>query len=156
MLILDVRELYERKHYMNCILNLAQAYEVFFSPYLRVNLLFKLFGSDPERDIDKFNRLDEKLYNEIKKYPFADMRALFLQYVLTGSSLPHNLTEAEAVLSALPKPQMPSNAAIRAITETNLIPYLEAIMNTKILEMRNLVVPQACLSAEQRRSRSGV
>ena len=61
MLILDMPELYERKHYMNCILSLAQAYEVFFSLYLRVNLLFKPFGSDADRDIGMFNRLDEEL-----------------------------------------------------------------------------------------------
>ena len=31
MLIFDCYELIERKHYMSCILNIAQAYEVFFS-----------------------------------------------------------------------------------------------------------------------------
>ena len=34
MLIYDCYELLERKHYMNCILSLAQAYEVFFSLFL--------------------------------------------------------------------------------------------------------------------------
>ena len=34
MLIFDVKKLYKQKHYMNCILNLAQAYETFFSLYL--------------------------------------------------------------------------------------------------------------------------
>ena len=140
MLILDMLELYERKHYMNCILSLAQAYEVFFSLYLRVNLLFKPFGSDADRDIGMFNRLDEELYNEIKKYGFADMRALFLQHVVIGSPLPRNLTEAEAVLSAFPKPQIPSDAAIKAMTDTNLIPYIEAVKKSRIHEMRNLVV----------------
>ena len=140
MLIFDVRELYNRNHYMASILNLAQAYEVFFSLYLRVNLLFKPFGSESDRDPDKFNRLEEQLYNEIKKYGFADMRALFLQHVVTGSPLPRNLTEAETVLSAFPKPRLPRNAEIRAITDKNLIPYLEAVKNTKIHETRNLVV----------------
>jgi hypothetical protein len=125
---------------MASILNLAQAYEVFFSLYLRVNLLFKPFGSESDRDPDKFNRLEEQLYNEIKKYGFADMRALFLQHVVTGSPLPRNLTEAETVLSAFPKPRLPRNAEIRAITDKNLIPYLEAVKNTKIHETRNLVV----------------
>lgn len=32
MLIYDCYELLEHKHYMNCILSLAQAYEVFFQP----------------------------------------------------------------------------------------------------------------------------
>jgi hypothetical protein len=125
---------------MNCILNLAQAYEVFFSLYLRVYLLYKPFGCDSDRDIDMFNRLDEALYNEIKKCGFADMRALFLWRVVSGSPLPRNLTEAEAVLSAFPKPQIPSDAAIKAMTDTNLIPFVEAIKKSKINEMRNLVV----------------
>jgi len=140
MLILDVPELYERKHYMNCIINLAQAYEVFFSLYLRVNLLYKPFGGDSHRDIDMFNRLDEALYNEIKKYGFVDMRALFLWHIVTGSPLSRNLTEAEAVLSAFPKPKIPSDAAIKAMTDTNLIPFVEVVKKSKINEMRNLVV----------------
>ena len=81
-----------------------------------------------------------KSYNEIKKYGFAHMRALFLQHVVSGSPLPCNLTEAEAVLPAFPNPQIPSDAAIKAVTDTNLIPYLEAIKKSKIHEMRNLVV----------------
>jgi hypothetical protein len=139
MLIFDVQELYERKHYMNCILNLVQAYEVFFSWYLRVEILLKPFSSDPERDPDKLTKLEEELYNKVKTYTFDNMRALFLQHIVTGSS-PRNLKEAEAKLSDFPKPQIPSDAAIKAITDTKLIPLLEVVKNTKIHAMRNLVV----------------
>jgi len=45
MLIFDCYELIERKHYMNCILSLAQAYEVFFSFFFRVEFLYKPFRS---------------------------------------------------------------------------------------------------------------
>jgi hypothetical protein len=125
---------------MACILNLAQAYEVFFSLYLRVNLLFKPFGSDSEGDIERFKAIEERLFNETGKYTFANMRALFLHYVVNSSSLPRNLTDAETVLAAFPTPQIPSDAAIKALTDKNLITFLEAVKKSKIGELRNLVV----------------
>jgi len=56
MLVLDCHELLRQKHYMNCIMTLAQAYEVFFSLFLRVDLLYKPLAADPEEDIEHFNR----------------------------------------------------------------------------------------------------
>ena len=139
MLISDICELYERKHYMYCIIIFAQAYEVFFSLYLRVKILFTPFSSDPKHDTETLSQLEEELYNKIKKYGFAEMRALFLQHVVTKCS-PTNLMEAEAVLSAFPKPQIPSDAAIRALADAKLVSLLQTVKKTKIHEMRNFVV----------------
>jgi hypothetical protein len=49
MLVFDCYPLKEEKKYSYCILNLAQAYEVFFSLYLRVELLFRPFSQDPDQ-----------------------------------------------------------------------------------------------------------
>jgi hypothetical protein len=56
MLVLDCHELLRQKHYMSCIMTLAQAYEVFFSLLLRVELVYKPFAADPEEDIEHLNR----------------------------------------------------------------------------------------------------
>ena len=50
MLIFDCYELLDRKHYMNAVLSLAQAYETFFSLFFRVELLYKPLGADPDQD----------------------------------------------------------------------------------------------------------
>jgi hypothetical protein len=100
---------------MSCILNIAQAYEVFFSLYFRVEILFKPFAAESDMNVEKLNSLGEKLYNMVKRYGFTDMRALFLQHIVKGCS-PGNFTEAEMLLSSFPKPQMPTDKAIKSYT----------------------------------------
>ncbi len=78
MLVLDCHELLRQKHYMNCIITLAQAYEVFFSLFLRGELLYKPFAGDAGKDINHLNRLAEQLSEKVKEHAFARMLALFL------------------------------------------------------------------------------
>ncbi len=66
MLIYDCYELRDAKHYAYCILNLAQAFEVFFSQYLRVQLLYRPFASDSDQNIEQLNTLTNLLYEKIK------------------------------------------------------------------------------------------
>lgn len=140
MLIFDCYELIERKHYMNCILSLAQAYEVFFSLFFRVELLYKPFAANPDQGLAELNRLSEALYERIERYTFAPMRALFLQHIVTGHS-PKNLAEASAVIAALPeRPQDPEDAAIESLDDAKLVPLLKALKGTGIHRLRNRVV----------------
>lgn len=140
MLIFDCYELIERKHYMNCILSLAQAYEVFFSLFFRVELLYKPFGAVPKQKVSDLNRLSEKLHNKIKKHAFTDMRALFLKHMVNESP-PKNLTEAAAVVAKFPKhPKEPKDAAIESLGDAKLVPLLKAVKATGIHTLRNRVV----------------
>lgn len=140
MLIFDCYELVERKHYMNCILSLVQAYEVFFSLFLRVELLCKPFGAAPRQKLTDLNQLSEKLHDKIKKYAFTDMRALFLEHMV-NRTLPKNLTEAAAVVAKLPKhPREPKDAAIESLGDAKLVPLLKAVKATGIHTLRNRVV----------------
>jgi hypothetical protein len=140
MLIFDCYELVERKHYMNCILSLAQAYEVFFSLFFRVELLYKPFGAAPRQKLADLNRLSDKLYGKIKKYAFTDMRALFLEYMVAGRS-PKNLNEAAEVVAAFPDcPREPKDAAIKRLGDAKLVPLLKAVKATSIHTLRNRVV----------------
>lgn len=139
MLIFDCSELLERKQYMNCILNLALAYETFFSLFLRVELLYKPFAADPDQ-LDRLNLLSKKLENKIKGYTFHPMRALFL-WQITKQRLAATFEEAEEIIKAFPDyPKDPKDSEIEALSDAKLIPLLKALRDTTIHELRNRVV----------------
>ena len=77
MLIFDCYELLDRKHYMNAVLSLAQAYETFFSLFFRVELLYKPFAADPDQNLSELNELAKALQKKISDHAFRGMRALF-------------------------------------------------------------------------------
>lgn len=140
MLILDCYELLERKHYMNCILTLAQAYEVFFSLFLRVELLYKPFARDKGKDVNHLNRLAERLSEKVKRHSFVPMRALFLRQII-AEPRPANLAEAEAVISELEDcPSDPKDAELEALGDEQLVALLKAVKSTTINTLRNQVV----------------
>ncbi|HEX4953330.1 MAG TPA: hypothetical protein VF017_08045 [Thermoanaerobaculia bacterium] len=140
MLILDCYELLEAKHYMNCILTLAQAHEVFFSLYLRVELVYKPCGFDPSRDIDVFNKLQDALARRVEKLTFTPMRALFLQQILVPSK-PTSPVAAEVAIAALPKsPVEPDDSEFAALADAELGTLLTRLKASKIHELRNKVV----------------
>ena len=139
MLIFDCDELLERKQYMNCILNLALAYETFFSLFLRVELLYKPFAADPDQ-LDRLNLLSKKLENRIKGYTFHPMRALFLWQISKQRSAA-TFDEAEEIIKAFPNyPKDPKDSEIEAMSDAKLIPLLKALRDTTIHKLRNSVV----------------
>ena len=140
MLIFDCYELLERKHYMNGLLSLAQAYEVFFSLFFRVELLYRPFCADPESDVAELNKLSEALQEKIKDHTFSRMRSLFLQHMVSRPE-PKNLAEAAVVVAALPdRPGDPSDAALDGVGDPTLAPLLKALKATTIHTLRNRVV----------------
>jgi len=145
MIIWDCYELLERKHYAYCILNLAQAFEVFFSQYLRVELLYKPFASDPDDDIERLNDLIKLLYDRTKECSFERMRNLFFWIVLQPRH-PGSLHEAETTINAFPnKPSCPSdedvtNASISA--DKRIRELLLHLKSCEIPALRNQVVHQ--------------
>lgn len=140
MLIFDCQELLQLKHYMNCILTLAQAYEVFFSLFLTVELLYKPFAEDPGGDPDQFKRLAEKLERKLGDHTFRPMQALFLLQLVAGIA-PKSLAQAEAAIAALEKhPQVPADAELEALPDKQLVALLRAVKGTTINKLRNQVV----------------
>lgn len=63
-LLYDCHELLQEKRYMYCILNITQAYEVFFSTYLQIEILYKSFALE-----EKNNPYQDNLYmlNDLSK-----------------------------------------------------------------------------------------
>ncbi|HLB48597.1 MAG TPA: hypothetical protein VJL59_16445 [Anaerolineales bacterium] len=140
MLVFDCYELLQLKHYMNCILTLAQAYEVFFSLFLRVELLYKPFARDIRKDINHLNWLAEQFSEKVKGHTFAPMRALFLRQFIAGPR-PANLAEAEAAIAGLKDhPSDPKDAEIEALGDKQLVALLKGVKSTTINTLRNRVV----------------
>ena len=148
MLICDCYELLERKHYSYCILHLAQAFEAFFSQYLRVELLYKAFASDSkeyELDIEKFKDLMKLLYERIENFAFRPMQKLFFHQVLEPLH-PLSLRQAEGVINTLPsksKLDLPSDDEIRkaTISSDKRVPeLLVRLKSCNVSELRNQVV----------------
>jgi hypothetical protein len=140
MLIFDCYELLQLKHYMNCILTLAQAYEVFFSLFLRVELLYKPFARDIGKDINHLNRLEEQFSEKVKRHTFPRMRALFLRQLIAGPC-PANLVKAEAAIAGLQdRPRCPNDAELEALGDKQLLALLKAVKSTSIDTLRNRVV----------------
>ncbi len=148
MMIRDCYELLERKHHAYCILNLAQAYEVFFSQYLRVELIYRPFASDPDpdKDIRQWNKLISLLYRKTRRLSFDRMRNLFFSRVLDAAH-PTSFREAEKVINGFPdKPPWPPNPSDEDIRSTGvpadkrIRELLLRLKCSKVPELRNKVV----------------
>lgn len=140
MLVFDCYELLQLKHYMNCILTLAQAYEVFFSLFLQAELLYKPFAADPDKDINQLNRIAEQLAEKVADHAFGGMRALFLRQFVSAAS-PKSLVEAEAAIEALEdRPNEPADAELESLPDERLVVLLKAVKRTTLHRLRNQVV----------------
>ena len=139
-LVLDCYELLQLKHYMSCILTQAQAYEVLFNLFFRVELLYKPFAIDLYKDIDRLNILADQLAKKVKNHTFGAMRALFLHQVVSGSA-PRTLDESEVAIAALDdRPQDPRDIELDSLSDAELAGILKALKATKINKLRNQVV----------------
>jgi hypothetical protein len=141
MLIFDCDELIERKHYMNCILSLTQAYEIFFNLFLRVELLYKPFWADANWELADLNKLADELRGKIENHVFHSMRRLFLQHLVNGRS-PKDLAEAKLFVAALlsNNPKNPDDADIDKLGDAELASLLKALRATTIHKLKNRIV----------------
>ena len=141
-ILFDCYDLLETKRYMNCILNVCQAYEMFFGLYLRVELICKPFfrSSDEETaSLDRLNDLYRRLEKTTEKYAFQDMRDLYLERV-TDTVSPGNLDEAEGIIASIRKRKIPSDHKIESVRDTKLAKHLMMLKRTGINVLRNKVV----------------
>lgn len=93
-LIFDIAELKKQKRYMYCILNLAQALEVFLYHSIKVKLLLQPFKDGLITSIEGFNSLETRLDKNFEKFTFAPLKIIFFKIYL-GVVSP--LSEAEII-----------------------------------------------------------
>ncbi len=137
MIVYDCYELIERKHYMNCILSLTTAYEVFFRLFFRVELLYKPFASERNYDFEELNRLEKELEKNIERLTFFPMRAQFLRHIVSGRR-PKNLAESAAMIAELPG--RANDVDLEYLPDTQLNRILMALKDTGIANLRNRIV----------------
>ena len=102
MLLFGCFALVERKEYMQCVLSVAQAYEVFFSHFVHVQLIYRPYAHDGSRDLPRLNCLSQQLYNRVHQLTFVPMRRLVLRLAVDAVA-PASLAAAEVAIAALPK-----------------------------------------------------
>lgn len=140
MLLFDCYGLIQGKQYMQCVLSVAQAYEIFFSHFLHVQLLYRAFAADGGHDVARFNQLAEQLYDKTYRLTFEPMRRLFLKLVIEDVA-PKSLDEAEMVIANLPKnPQKVTKEAIDRVSDNQLRGLMLRLHSTGVNKLRNQVV----------------
>lgn len=152
MLLLGGFAFIERKEYMQCVLSVAQAYEVFFSHFLHVQLIYRAYASDGSHNLTDLTRLSQQLYDRVRQFTFVPMRCLVLR-LLVGGVAPASLAAAQIEITRLPKkPQeVPDPAAakgkrayerkdIEMLPHVALKELLLRLLDADVNKLRNQVV----------------
>lgn len=141
MLLIDCSDLMKQKHYIYCILNISQAYEMFFSQYIRYTLLYVPYAND--RNLARFRELYGRLGTKLGDFTFAGLRNTFLKWAATGLSI-RSYSLAERQIDVLsPKEDTPSDSLIEGCSRPELANLLAAVKCVKVHEIRNDVVHHA-------------
>jgi hypothetical protein len=136
-LVLDCHELLQFKHYMSCILTLAQAYEVFFNLYLRVELIYKPFAADQDLNLVKLNDLSKRLSKKIARYSFTQMRSIFLKQLVSGRH-PKNIKESKEIVEAL-CPCEPTEFELNSLGDKQILKLVIKLKSHGINTLRNKI-----------------
>jgi hypothetical protein len=95
MLLFGCHEFIERKQYMQCVLKVAHAYEVFFSHFLYVQLAYRPYAAEGSYGLPRLNRLIRRLHDRVREFSYRPMRDLVLRLTVDGVA-PASLDSAEA------------------------------------------------------------
>ena len=139
MFLFGCYELIKKKQYMHCALAIAQSYEVFFNLYLRVELLYKPFSYQQNRDISEINKVLKILNEKIERYSYCQMRSVFLNLLISNLE-PKNLEKSKEIIDEL-NPCDPSSSEIESIKENKRIyKLIIKLKNSSVNKLRNSVV----------------
>ncbi|MGO9096026.1 MAG: hypothetical protein ACLQGV_12455 [Bryobacteraceae bacterium] len=143
MFLFECPELIERKQYMQCVLTVAQAYELFFSHFLYVQLLYRVFAKEDDRDLRRLNRLVGLLYRRMERLAFEPMRRLVLRMIVDAVE-PPSLDAAEklilAVASEARAVRAVSLAEIEGVSDCRLRTLLVKLLHVDVNVLRNRIV----------------
>ena len=141
MMLFDCERLITRKRYMNCVLTVGQAYEVFFALFLRVELVFRPWAADPDRDVSELNRLLKLLAGKLKEHGFGKLRAIVALRIAQAHPL-RSVIEAETAIKGLSADAFgPLNRIdLGSLPDQEIGDLLKRLMATNIHGLRNSVV----------------
>jgi hypothetical protein len=143
MLLFECHEFIESKRYMQCVLTVAQAYEVFFNHFLYEQLLYRAFAKEDDHDLPHLNQLIRLLYRRVERLTFEPMRWLVLRMIVDAVA-PQSLAAAEAVVLAIPNEargvRRVPRAEIEGVSDQRLRTLLVKLLDADANVMRNRVV----------------
>jgi hypothetical protein len=143
MLLFESHDFIQMKRYMQCVLTVAQAYELFFNHFLYEQLLYRTFAIDRERDLPQLNRLTSLLYRRVRQLTFEPMRKLVLRMIVDGVA-PQSLAAAERAVLAIPDSasavQKVSRGEIEGVGDGRLRILLAKLLDADANVIRNRVV----------------
>jgi hypothetical protein len=141
MILHDSEVLKEQKRYSHCILNLAQAFEIYFALFLRVKLIYNPFRIEESHDLKRCNELAQLLFNTIREWTFSPLRKVFIG-LLTQQNEPNTLAESEVIINNLHSYLKgdPSDETITALADHDLSDVLLELKQCKVSSLRNNVV----------------
>lgn len=141
MLLFECRNSLSERRYMQTVLTVAQAYEVFAALYARAELLYKPYANDGSHDLDRLNALSKTLVQKIGKWSFDRMRALVLWHLLHFDKSHDDLAEAEIVINSLPdSPREPKTVELARFKDDRLRRLALGLKMTTVHTLRNKVV----------------
>jgi hypothetical protein len=150
----DAENFKRDKRYMYCILNIAQAYEIFFSLYLLIEVVnepyynARIIAEEPaDRRMDlgiQVNELLDLFYTKIHDYTFGSLRNLFIWRIIESENTPlKSLDESKQAVEIFFenfRKKEPSNEKIQGIQNAKLSKILQQLKDSKINVIRNQVV----------------
>lgn len=140
-LVLDARELLQVKRYAASVLNAAQAFETFFSHYLRLALVPGFYWPQAHAWVDDINAIRSKLYDTIKNLTYKKLRDVFLNTVLAADDI-QSTDRAYEVIDTLPSRarRTPTNADLQTYPDHTIAALLQQLKDSTVHELRNRVI----------------
>lgn len=142
-LLLDSQDFLREKRYMQAVLSATTAYELFFSHFLRVELVYRPARRDqvtPRDDIAWLSSTVAALHVKTARHTFEPMRSTFLRLAIDGTR-PATLSAAETWIASIPKqPTKIDRSEIERLAEDGLRSLLLDVNDATIADLRNNVV----------------
>lgn len=143
MLLFDCDKLIEERHYSYCILNLIQSYEMYFSLYLQIELIFKHYSNDKTLNKSDFRNMMIEFTKKTKGKSFYEMRAMLLNYfVFTKILLKRNIESLQESTIFLRQISInnPSEDTLSLINPPELSSLLIKLLKICLHETRNKII----------------
>lgn len=140
MLLYECRSFLDRKRFMQCVLSVSQAYEVFFNHFMYVEFLYRPAARDADA-INGYPKVSQALLRRLKRFSFEHLRCTFLTIVAEGKRAA-SLADAEQLIASLNgRPEVPRDA-IEAVVDPQLKALLIGVRDTSVNQLRNRVIHQ--------------
>jgi hypothetical protein len=128
---------------MQAVLSATTAYELFFSHFLRVELVYRPSRRDhltQRDDIAWLNATATSLRDKTARCTFAPMRRIFLRLAIDGAR-PATLSAAEACIANIQvKPPAIDRSEIERLADEPFRKLLLAVHDATIADLRNNIV----------------